>query len=64
MKFKIWEKILNEVVGASDQVLLGEVEADSFESAHAIARHWYPGKSTLRIDDSETAVEFESLEGN
>jgi len=60
MKYRIWEKILNEVVGGPDAVLIGEVEAANFSEAHAIARMKHPGKSTLRIDDNgKMAVEYE-----
>ena len=61
MKYRVWEKILNEVVGGPDMVLIGEVEAADFVEANEIARLQYPVKSILRIDDNDkTAVEFES----
>lgn len=64
MKYRIWEKILNEVVGGPDMVLIGEVDAKDFAEAHTVARLQFPGKSTLRIDDNDKiAVEYESLDG-
>lgn len=64
MKYRIWEKILNEVVGGPDKVLIGEVDAKDFAEAHTIARLQFPCKSTLRIDDGDKiTVEYESLEG-
>lgn len=60
MKYRVWEKILNEVVGGPDQRQIDEIEADSFEEAHKIARMRHPNKATLRIDDCDKiAVEYE-----
>jgi hypothetical protein len=59
MKYKIFEKTLNEVVGSPDSVLIGEVEASSFEEAHKIARMQHPNKSTLKIDSGSNFREFE-----
>ena len=60
MKYRIFEKVLNEVVGCPDAILIDEIEASSFNEANNIARMRHPNKSTLRIDDaSNTVMEFE-----
>jgi hypothetical protein len=59
MKYKIWEKVLNEYVGAPDAVLLSEIEANSLAEACQIAEKTYPNKTTLKVDDGNVAIEFD-----
>lgn len=60
MKYRIWEKVLNEVVWSPDQRQIDEIEASSFEEAHKIARLKHPNKGVLRIDDCDKiVVEYE-----
>jgi hypothetical protein len=62
MKFRIWEPILNEVVGGPDAVQIDEIEAASHAEANKIARQRHPNKSTLRVDNygegGNTAIEY------
>jgi hypothetical protein len=45
MKYRIWENMLTEVVGAKEElVLVGEVEANSPEEAKKLAEQKYPGR--------------------
>lgn len=58
--YRIWEKMLTEVVGGPDGMLIGEVEASSMQEAHRLARMMFPNRTTLRIDDcGKHAVEFD-----
>lgn len=58
-RYRIWEKMLTEVIGGSDMMLIGEVEASSINEAHRLSRMMFPNRATLRLDDcGQHAIEF------
>lgn len=63
MKYKIWEMLLAEYDGAPDRVMIDEIEAETHEQAYAAALLRNPGRTALRVDDGETAYEFQGLFG-
>ena len=62
MKFRIWEMLLNEVVGSPNAVQIDEIEAASHDEANKIARQKHPNKAMLRVDNygdgGNTAIEY------
>lgn len=51
MKYRIWEMMLNEYVDHPQATLMTELEANSFEEAHKLARQLFPNRGPLRIDN-------------
>lgn len=63
MKYRIWEKTLNEYTNSPAARLVEEIEADSFEDAYNIAKMKNPNLFAIRIDDmmsgGHTAIEYD-----
>jgi len=50
MKYKVLERVLNEIVNAPDYVKLGEVEANSEAEALKVAAMTYPNSTSLKVE--------------
>lgn len=58
MKFKVYVKVLNEIVEAPTEKLLGEVIANSHHEAKKLADAKFGDQGTVRIDNGITSVEY------
>lgn len=53
MKYKVLERVLNEIVNAPDYVKLGEVEANSEAEALKLAEITYPNSPSLKVEKAD-----------
>lgn len=58
MKFKVYVKVLNEIVGAATEKLLGEVTANSHHEAKQLADAKFGDQGMVRIDNGIASVEY------
>lgn len=58
MKFRIYEKILNEIVGSPPEKMLTEVDATSHFEAKKLADRMFPNHGQIRIESDTASVDY------
>lgn len=56
MKFKLYESVLNECVGSSNNRFVAEIEANSLQEARKLVAQQYPHIKSFSLDDGKNVV--------